>query len=142
MTPEQQEQFAAHLRDCLPLTPETAPLSFKGYAEQMLERDISHWRHLSLTDARAVMRAANRLKPEGWEKDTTGTCGTCRFGQPEHGSMVACALGWEAHDGLPPMRDQKLRRMVPVHAGHGELAAPLATADCGCGCSPSRWIGT
>lgn len=63
MTTEQQEKFAAHLRECLPLTPETYHMSFKGYAAQVLGHEIGHWRHLSLTDARAVMRAASRLKP-------------------------------------------------------------------------------
>ncbi len=64
MNPEQQEKFAAHLRECLSLDPEARLLSFKQFAARVLGREIGHWRDLSLKDARTVMKAANRYKPK------------------------------------------------------------------------------
>lgn len=64
MTPDEQDKFAEFLRDHLSSSPQHYTLSFKGYAAQVLGREVDHWRTLSRQDARKVMSAAAKLKPK------------------------------------------------------------------------------
>ena len=64
MTPQQQDAFAAHLRARLPKPPGEKwhkLYAFTEFSARVLGRHVTHWRGLSLEDARAVMREAGKL---------------------------------------------------------------------------------
>lgn len=64
MTPDEQDKFAEYLREHLGSCPRHYLLSFKQFSEQVLGHEIEHWRRLSKQEARAVMKAAAKIKPQ------------------------------------------------------------------------------
>jgi len=61
MSAEQQEKFAAYLRERF--TPDTPYYlwTFKEFIEDTLGRTIEHWRKIDPKDARRVMKRADDL---------------------------------------------------------------------------------
>jgi len=64
VTPEQQEKFRVYLIEHMILCPRVRQLSFRQYAEEVIGAPIIHWRALSTGQARRVMSAAAKLKPQ------------------------------------------------------------------------------
>lgn len=62
-------------------------------------------------------------------------CGSCRHAEPAEYGLVACTLGWEAHDGL-----WSESRKTWAVMGHAGVPQPLLTPDCRCMAVGGRWL--
>lgn len=68
-------------------------------------------------------------------------CGLCRYGERSGCGMVACALGWEAHDGLWSQEvSKKGKRWVPALMGHHGVPVPLLAPQTRCMAVGGRWL--
>ncbi|GAA5514920.1 hypothetical protein Dcar01_03684 [Deinococcus carri] len=65
-------------------------------------------------------------------------CGLCRHGEPEWDGMVACTLGWEAHDNV--WRELPRKQWQAVQMGHPGVPLPLLTPNCRCMAVGGRWL--
>lgn len=75
--------------------------------------------------------------PDPWP-----TCSSCKHWLPQPQEILGeCALGWEAHDQLPPSYDPKTRQRVPVTWGHGGLLLPPTHPDHKCAALVHGQIG-
>ena len=62
-------------------------------------------------------------------------CGLCRHGQGADYGLIACTLGWEAHDGLWSERKKTWAVM-----GHAGVPVPLLAPQCRCMALGGRWV--
>lgn len=68
-------------------------------------------------------------------------CGLCRHGERAGCGMVACELGWEAHDGLWSQEvSKKGKRWVPALMGHPGVPVPLLAPQTRCMAVGGRWL--
>ncbi|MDL2342596.1 hypothetical protein QOL99_00335 [Deinococcus sp. MIMF12] len=65
-------------------------------------------------------------------------CGLCRHGKPEWDGMIACTLGWEAHDNV--WRELPRKQWEAVQMGHPGVPLPLLTPHCRCMATGGRWL--
>lgn len=65
-------------------------------------------------------------------------CGLCVYGEPAEYGMVACTLGWEAHDNvwIEPFAG---KGWLPATQGHPGVPLPLLTPACRCMATGGRW---
>lgn len=91
-----------------------------------------------LTERPAV--AAVAPEPRG-EELRGEVCGLCRHGERADCGMVACALGWEAHDNLWSLEvTKKGKRWVPALMGHPGVPVPLLAPQTRCMAVGGRWL--
>lgn len=97
-----------------------------------------------LVEERRVERAARSAGELRGE-----ACGLCRHGEPEWDGMIACTLGWEAHDGLWSwQRPEKggdsagglPGQWVPSTAAHPGVPRPLLAPQTRCMAVGGRWL--
>lgn len=62
-------------------------------------------------------------------------CGLCRHGQGDEYGLIACTLGWEAHDGLW----SEIKKTWAV-MGHAGVPVPLLSPQCRCMAVGGRWV--
>ncbi|MDO4246854.1 MAG: hypothetical protein Q4C89_12590 [Deinococcus sp.] len=62
-------------------------------------------------------------------------CGLCRHGQRDEYGLIACTLGWEAHDGLW----SEIKKTWAV-MGHPGVPVPLLSPQCRCMAVGGRWV--
>lgn len=88
---------------------------------------------LTERQAEAAPSAAPELRGE--------VCGLCRHGERADCGMVACALGWEAHDNLWSLEvTKKGKRWVPALMGHPGVPVPLLAPQTRCMAAGGRWL--
>lgn len=114
------------------------------------EHEVSEAAYLAATECGPMPSTLDRDARAALMAEVTGTpvtvndrltlrgevCGLCRHGQPDGFGMVACTLGWEAHD--PPLWSYGGKTWAQL--GHPGVPLPLLTPACRCMALGGRWL--